>query len=81
MADVSIRGVDEDVWAEFKSKAAMNKLTISEYLETLLKKERTSNSKEILHGKKVLDEKSAKAILESSKEIRKNFRMRDVDWG
>ena len=75
----TIKNIDEETWAEFKSLAAKNKVKLGIFFKILLK-EYEKNSRlfwnEILNGEKILSDKEAEGMEEVVKELREKRRWR-----
>ena len=70
----TIKDVDAQTWAEFKSLAAKNKLKLGIFFKIILKEyEKTAKVfwKDILEGEKILSDKEADEIEDTVKRIRK----------
>lgn len=75
MAEIkTIKDIDEESWAEFKSLAAANKLKLGIFFRNILeeyKKTRKVFWKEILYGEKILSDKEAEDLQNVVKHVRK----------
>ncbi|HLC88544.1 MAG TPA: hypothetical protein VJG49_00765 [Candidatus Nanoarchaeia archaeon] len=70
----TIKDVDEDTWAEFKGYAARNKVKLGTFFKTLVtnyEKENASFWGKVLKGEKILSDKEAIGMEETSARIRK----------
>jgi len=75
----TIKGVNEESWAEFKSLAVRNRTNMGKLFERMLeeyKKKSEENWKIILSGKKILSDKEADDMLKIVKESRKEYGFR-----
>ena len=75
----TIKGVNEDSWAEFKSLAVRDRTNMGRLFERMLeeyKKKSEENWKIILSGKKILSDKEADDMLKIVKESRKEYGFR-----
>ena len=82
MAEVkTIKGIDEEVWSEFKSLAAKDSVKMGKLFEKMVveyKKRSVSFWDDVLNGPKIITDKEAKAIEESLKKIRKEYGFRNI---
>ncbi len=80
----TIKGVDEEIWADFKAIAEKEDRKMAEVLADLVKyyKERNikKNWEEILTVKEPLTEYEAKMVEKRIKEFRKDFKFRETKW-
>jgi len=75
----TIKGVNEESWAEFKSLAVRNRTNMGELFERMLeeyKKKSKENWEIVLSGKKILSDKEAEDMLEIIKASRKEYGFR-----
>ncbi|MBS3086629.1 hypothetical protein J4422_02910 [Candidatus Pacearchaeota archaeon] len=75
----TIKGVDEETWAEFKSLAAKNNIRLGNLFRMMLEeyKRKTEESwKKILSGKKILTDEEAEDMLKVVSKIRKEYGFR-----
>jgi len=75
----TIKGVNEESWAEFKSLAVRNRTNMGKLFERMLeeyKKKSEENWKIILSGKKILSDKEAGDMLKIVKESRREYGFR-----
>ncbi|MBI2106345.1 hypothetical protein HYT56_05935 [Candidatus Woesearchaeota archaeon] len=75
----TIKGINEESWAEFKSIAAKNKTKMGALFEKMLeeyKKKSEESWKKILNGKKMLTDKEADDILKIIEKTRKEYGFR-----
>ena len=75
----TIKGVNEESWAEFKSLAVRNRTNMGKLFERMLeeyKKKSEENWKIILSGKKTLSDKEAGDMLKIVKESRREYGFR-----
>jgi len=75
----TLKGVNEESWAEFKSLAVKNRTNMGKLFERMLeeyKKKSEENWKIILSGKKILSDKEAEDMLKIVKESRKEYGFR-----
>ena len=80
MAEVkTIKDVDEETWAEFKSMAAKNNVKLGTFFKTLVKghtKNSTAFWNTILKGEKILSDKEAEELEAAVKSVRKEYGFR-----
>lgn len=75
----TIKGIDEETWAEFKGFAARNKVKLGAFFETLVhehEKNSTSFWTKILEGEKILSDKEAEDIEKVTLKVRKEHGFR-----
>lgn len=79
MAEVkTIKDIDEETWAEFKSLAAKNKLKLGIFFKMILKEYEKNNRDfwdRILNGEKILSDEEAEDMEKIVKKIRN-----ERDW-
>ena len=74
MGTKTMKGVEEETWAEFRSLAARNRMKTGQFFEKLIKsyKQNTNDFwNEILTGEKILSELEAKDMQIITKNMRK----------
>ncbi len=74
MGTKTMKGVEEETWAEFRSLAARNRMKTGKFFEKLIKsyKQNTNDFwNEILTGEKILSELEAKDMQIITKNMRK----------
>ena len=80
----TIKGVDEDTWAEFKSMAAEKKKNMGELFEDMVKTYKETKTeekwKEFFTVKEPLTEYEAEEMQKEVKKLRKESGFRDVKW-
>ncbi len=80
MAEIkTIKDIDDESWAEFKSLAARNKMKLGSFFRMLLGEyEKTSKFfwKDILYCEKILTDKEAEDMENIIKEVRKEYGFR-----
>lgn len=79
----TIKNVNEDVWLEFKSIAARNKMNMGKLFEDMVGEYKRKTKEfwdDILKGPPVISEEEAKAMEETTKRIRKEYGFRDKKW-
>ena len=72
----TIKNVDDEIWAEFKSYAAKNKVNMGTFLKTLVhehEKARASVWDNILKGEKILSDKEAEGMHKTVRRLRKEW--------
>ena len=70
----TIKGIDEDIWLDFKSLAAKNNLKMPEMFKVVVRDWGKNSSKvweEILNNEGILSDKEAKDILKTVNSLRK----------
>lgn len=75
----TIKGIDEQTWAEFKSLAAKRRMKAGELFKTMTREYEEKGKdlwEKILTGKKILSEKEASSLLEVTTIIRKEHGFR-----
>ncbi len=75
----TLKGVNEESWAEFKSLAVKNRTNMGKLFERMLeeyKRKSEENWSIILSGKKILSDKEAEDMLKIVKESRKEYGFR-----
>ena len=75
----TIKGVDDNTWNNFKSLAALNGVNMGKMFEKMVNEYNEKNKKvwdNILNNEKILNDKEANLILNSSKKIRKEMMFR-----
>ena len=75
----TLKGVNEESWAEFKSLAVRNRTNMGKLFERMLeeyKRKSEENWSIILSGKKILSDKEAEDMLKIVKESRKEYGFR-----
>jgi DNA repair photolyase len=75
----TIKGINDESWAEFKSIAAKNKINMGKLFERMLEeyKKRSEEAwKVILSGKKILSDKEAEDMKKIIEESRKDYGFR-----
>jgi methionyl-tRNA synthetase len=80
MAEIkTIKDIDEETWAEFKSLAAKNKVKLGIFFKSLVKDHKKSSTdfwNTILKGEKILSEEESKSIKEITEGVRKEYGFR-----
>jgi len=79
MVTKTMKGVTQEVWAEFKSLAAKNNMKAGPFFERLVYSYKDNADKvwdNILSGEKILTEEEAKDIEKITKRIRKEYGFR-----
>ena len=77
----TIKDVDEEAWLEFKSIAARNKMKMGKFFGKMVedyKRKSRSFWDEILKGHALLSKEEADAMLETVKNIRKEYGFRKI---
>jgi len=76
----TIKGVDDEAWAKFKSLAAKNQMKMGQMFERMVEKQKEQENKEfwdfILNGERLLSDKEAEEMLEVSRKNRKEYGFR-----
>jgi len=75
----TIKDVDSETWAEFKSFAAKNNVKLGIFFKTLVKEHKKNSSafwNSILKGEKLLSDSEAKELESSIKNVRKEYGFR-----
>ena len=75
----TIKNVDEKTWYKFKTLATKNRLSMGKLLNHMIDSYESESKKfwkEILEGEKILSDKEADALLEHSKQLRKEYGFR-----
>jgi hypothetical protein len=76
MGTKTMKGVQEDVWTEFRSLAVKNRMKTGQFFEKLVKSYKEDNDifwKDILSGEKIITDKEAKEMHKVVKDMRKEW--------
>jgi hypothetical protein len=79
MKNKCIKGVDEETWVNFRALAVKNKIKMAVLLKIMINEFEKNNKRfwdDILYGEKLMSDKEAEEMFESTKKIRneKGFR-------
>ncbi len=69
-----MKGVEEEVWAEFRSLAAKNRMKTGQFFEKVIRSYKQDTDdfwNTVLKGEKIISEEEAKSIEMSIKKMRK----------
>ncbi|MEK6946128.1 MAG: hypothetical protein AABX32_00825 [Nanoarchaeota archaeon] len=77
----TIKDVDEDAWHEFKSIAARNKMNMGKLFKKMVEDYKDKSKgvwDEILRGPKILSDEEADGMLETVRNLRKEYGFRKI---
>ena len=77
----TIKDVDQEAWLEFKSIAARNKMKMGKLFERIIedyKEKSKSFWDEVLKGPPILSKKEADAMMDTVKNLRKEYGFRKI---
>jgi len=73
----TIKGIDDEAWAKFKSLAAKNHMKMGQMFEKMVEKQKEQENKEfwdfVLNGERLLSDKEADELLEFTQQLRKEM--------